>query len=82
MTTPREEVIRELMQAANAGMIEAAEGSTASEVYSAYLTMAKCALQTARESGADMSILRDAVGLLMLECVDDKDMGRGSGRAN
>ncbi len=66
----RPEKILELVRAANNAMAEAAEGTSANEVFSAYLTMAGHAIETAKEMGVPAEALRQMVYLILLRCDD------------
>lgn len=66
----RSEVVDRLMKAANDGMTQAAQGTTAGEVLSAYLTLALKAVQVAREAGADMDSVRAGCERILLECAE------------
>jgi hypothetical protein len=68
MAEPREDVVKELIEAATEGMLHKAPvDSTASEVFSAYMTMALRAVICAKEMGADQESLRHAVERLYEE---------------
>lgn len=73
MPPERESVVRALMDAANAGMIEVAKGSTANEVFSAHLSNARNAVIVAKSLGVPAETLRKAVQKILLYC-DDPDL--------
>ena len=73
MTMPREDKVRELMFAANEGMQQIADTATAAEVFSAYFTLAACAIETARRLGVPVAAIRDAISELWLWCPEEKE---------
>ncbi len=68
----RDAVIRRLIHAAADAMCEVCDqdDASASEVFSAYLTMAKTAIRTAMLHGASPETCRHAIEQLLVECVD------------
>lgn len=69
----REEVVRKLMEAANDGLLTVVDDTTSSgEVMSAYLTLARAALQEAQRLGVPSATLRGTVQQLLLDCIDVK----------
>ena len=68
MNTVREYQVRRLMTAANDGMKSVAEGTTAEEVYAAYLSMARNAVVLAQETRPDNSDIRQALLDILALC--------------
>lgn len=68
MNTVREDQVRKLMSAANKGMMAVAQGTSAAEVYSAYLSMARNAVQLAIETRTDTSDIRSALLGMLAMC--------------
>lgn len=67
MNTVREDQVRRLMTAANTGMKQAAQGTSAEEVFAAYLTMTRNAVLLAKDTRPDNSDIRNALmSMLML----------------
>lgn len=67
MNIVREDQVRRLMTAANAGMKHAAQGTSAEEVFAAYLTMTRNAVLLAKDTRPDNSDIRNALmSMLML----------------
>jgi hypothetical protein len=58
------------MEAANTGMLGVSEGASPDEVISAYVSMACHAVEIAKEKGASMEPLRQAVMALLMRCTD------------
>ncbi len=63
----RIDVVERLILAATDGMLVEAEGTTAGEVLSAYMTMALRAIHYARDHGGDLSQLRTIVMRIYME---------------
>lgn len=59
--TPRSEVIERLIDAAYEGTRSQVEGTTAVEVYSAFMNIALRAMLAAKQTGVDMEGFRDVV---------------------
>lgn len=67
MNQVRPDKVRELMTAANSGMKHVAQGTSAEEVFSAYLNMTRNMVLLATESRRDNTDIRNAlVGMLLL----------------
>jgi hypothetical protein len=67
MNRVREDVIQTLMSAANSGMKSQAQGSSADEVFSAYLNLARNAVALAVEMKRDNTdILNALLGMVAL----------------
>lgn len=70
-TPPRLHVIHRLVDAAMIGMAAVAQGTTASEVFSAQFTMAHQAVRVALASGTKKSDIRSILNMMLLECAED-----------
>ena len=68
----REQTVRDLMWAANEGMVPVVEQTDASaaEIVSAYLSLTRVAILTAKLLGANPVGLQHAVQELFLDCAD------------
>lgn len=68
--------MRALMRGANAGMLQVAakQAVSANEVWTAYFTLAKAALQAAKDSGVPVGQLQHVVQQLWLEAADTEDV--------
>lgn len=64
--------VRELVRAVNDALEPLAEDCSASEVLSAYMTLALNAVLTAKQMGVTPESLRLAVARLMIECDDGR----------
>lgn len=69
LTMVRPDVVTSLMDAANSGMKAAAAGSTGDEVFAAYLTLARNAVEIARTTRRDNQDIREAL-MSMLVLLD------------
>ena len=69
----REHTVRDLMWAANEALVPVVERTDASatEIVSAYLSLARVAILTARLLGMNPARLRHAVQELLLDCAED-----------
>lgn len=76
MKRVREEPIRRMMHAANTAMlmVAAETEATPDEVFSAYFTLTKAAIQTALEGGVPPTVLQAAVGQLLMECTGEEEI--------
>lgn len=70
---PRIEVVHRLIHGAAQGMHDVAEGSTAAEVYSAYISMANTAVNQMLLSNdpATRQQLRTVLQLILMKCAED-----------
>ncbi len=73
LTKPRVEVVHRLIHGAARGMHDVAEGSTAAEVYSAYISMANTAVNQLLDNGdaVTRSNLRTVLQLMLMKCSED-----------
>lgn len=74
MQVVREDKVRMLMSAANEGMMAAAKGTNADEVFSAYLSLAQNAVRTAIEMKRPTHDLRRL--LLQIVALTDPTSGK------
>jgi hypothetical protein len=70
MIKPRRMMIEQLVQAALAGMTPVSVHASGNEVLMASCTLCLRCVQTAIEGGADVAKMREAVGAILLACVD------------
>jgi hypothetical protein len=66
MNIVREDIVRKLMTAANSGMKEVAQGTSAEEVFAAYLTMTRNAVLLAKDTRSDNSDIRNALMSMLI----------------
>lgn len=68
----RHEVVRRLIDGALQGMVNAAEGSTGTEVVSAYLSLAYSAVLISKKLNIPADQIRSSLHLMLMECDDPK----------